>query len=81
MSTPVISSISYKDTSDDKVDVALQNLRCPRTLIGSPQRIRVKTLSALWKCNELLSVVTRVSNEDPSLLAITARTTFLKQAE
>ena len=47
MSARVISSISYKDTSDDKVDVALQKLRCPKALIGSRQRIRVETLSAL----------------------------------
>ena len=71
MSTPVISSISYKGTSDDKVDIALTNVKCPRTLIGIRQLIPVEIPSALWKCNELLSVVTRISNEDPSLLAIT----------
>jgi hypothetical protein len=68
MSTPVISSISYKGTSDDKVDIALTKVKCPRTLIGIRQLIPVEIPSALWKCNELLSVV---SNEDPSLLAIT----------
>jgi hypothetical protein len=70
MSARVISSISYKDTSDDKVDVALQKLRCPKTLIGSRQLIRVKTLSARWKCNESLSVPTRIGNQGPLLLAI-----------
>jgi hypothetical protein len=70
MSTRVISSISYKDTSDDKVDVALQKLRCPRTFIGNRQLIRVETLSAVYKCNEPLSVATRISDEDPLLLAI-----------
>jgi hypothetical protein len=35
MSTPVISSLSYKDTSDDEVDAVLTKLKCPRTLIGA----------------------------------------------
>ena len=71
MSTRVISSISYKDTSDDEVDVALTKLKCPRTLIGTRQLISSRnTVQLFGSDNEPLSVATRISNEDPSLLAI-----------
>ena len=39
MSTGVISSISNKDTSNDKVDVALVKLKCHGTFIGIRQLI------------------------------------------
>jgi len=35
MSTREIFPLSYRDTSDEKVDVALTKLKCPRTLIGA----------------------------------------------
>jgi hypothetical protein len=34
MSTPVISSLSYKDTSDDEVDAVLTKLKCPRNPVS-----------------------------------------------
>jgi hypothetical protein len=68
MSTRVIASISYKDTSHDKVDVALTKLKCPGTFISTRQLIASRNTVSSLKCNEPLSVAKRFSNEDPSLL-------------
>ena len=39
MSPRVISSINYKDTSDDKLDLALVKLKFPKTFISTRQLI------------------------------------------
>jgi hypothetical protein len=37
MADSSISSIRYKDISDDKVDIAVTKLKCPATLIRTRQ--------------------------------------------
>jgi hypothetical protein len=69
MSTRVVVSISYKDTSHDKVDVALTKLKCPATFISTRQLLASRNTVSCLKCNEPLSVARRFSNEDPLLLA------------
>ena len=73
MSTRVISSLSYKDTSDDKVDAALTKLKCPRTLIGARALISSRnTVSFLEVTMNAPSVATRIGHGNSSLLAIAA---------
>ena len=79
MSTRVISSISYKDTSDDKVDVALTKVKCPRMLIGTRQLIPVDTVSSL-EVQRIAERHTFLSGEDPLLPAI-APQSHLKETE
>jgi len=68
-----ISSIRYKDISDDKAEIAVTKLKCPATLIRKRQltsssRNTVSRSSALTK--KTLSVAMRISNADCSLVAI-----------
>jgi hypothetical protein len=80
MSTRVISPLSYKNTSDDKVDVAL--LKCRRTLIGARGLIRVGERCQLFGSDhEPPSVATRISNEHSSLFAIATQGQLLKKAQ
>ena len=74
MSIPVISSLSYKDTSDDKVDAALTKLKCPRLLLGARGLISSRnTVSCLEVTMNPPSVATRIGNGNSSLFAIAAR--------
>ena len=84
MADSSISSIRYKDISDDKGDIAVTKLKCPVALI----RNRQTDFEFEGHCqlfvdtdNETLSVAMRISNEDSSLLAIYRQANSLEQAE
>ena len=82
MSPRVIFPFSYNDTSDDKVDVALTKLECHRDVYWRPMAdFESKRCQPFGSHHESPIVAIRVSNEDPSLLAIAAQGQLLKKAE
>jgi hypothetical protein len=76
-----ISSINYKDTSDDKADVALVKLKCPGTLTNSRHWFRVETLSDVLEVQWTTGRRYRISEEGRFLLEMPRKANFLKQAE
>jgi hypothetical protein len=69
MSNRVISSINYKDTSDDKVDIALRKLNLLRRYWPPTTDFESKHCQRFGGDNEPLSVATRTGNKDPWLQA------------
>jgi hypothetical protein len=84
-----ISSIRYKDISDDKLDIAVTRLRCPVAVIRNrPARGQQLTSSSrnnvsffVGTDNETLSVAIRVRNEDSSPRAIDQQGRLLEKAK
>jgi hypothetical protein len=64
--------VRYKDTSDDKVDLALTKLKqCPVTLIANRQLASSsRNTVSFGTNNEMLSVAIRISNDRSSLVAV-----------
>src|SRR4029453_8893202 len=84
MADSPISSIRYKDISDDKGDIAVTKLKCPVALI----RNRRTDFEFERHCqrfvdtdNETLAVPMLTSNEDSSPAAIDPQGQILEQAE
>ena len=75
--------VRYKDTSDDKVDIALTKLKMPCDTRWQPTTDFkfAKHCQLFGTNNETLSVAMRISDEGPSLAAATRKANFLKQAE
>src|SRR6266481_3753669 len=83
MSTRVISSVRYKDTSDDKVDIALTKLKIPCDTHWQPtiDFKFEKHCQLFGPDNETQSVAIRISDDGPWFEAATCKANFLKQAE
>jgi hypothetical protein len=75
--------VRYKDTSDDKVDIALTNLKMPCDTHQRPTRDFEfeKHCQLFGTNNETPSVAMRISNDGPWFTAATGKPSFLKQAE
>jgi hypothetical protein len=75
MAASLISSICYKDISDDKGDIAVTKLKCPVALIRNRQTdFQFEKHCQLFvdTDNETLAVAMLTSNEDSSFVAIAA---------
>jgi hypothetical protein len=75
--------VRYKDTSDDKVDIALTNLKMPCDTHQRPTRDfeSEKHCQLFGTDNETLSVAMRISDDGPWFAAAICKANFLKQAE
>ena len=63
--------VRYKDTSDDKVDIAVTKLKCHATLIRNRQLTSgSRNTVSFGTNNEMLSVAIRISNDRSSLVAV-----------
>jgi hypothetical protein len=78
MADSLISSIRYKDISDDKGDIAVTKLECSLALIRNRQ---TDFSFFVGTDNETLAVAIRVRNEDSSPAAIDPQGQILEQAE
>ena len=88
MADSSISSICYKDISDDKADVAVTKSKCPVPLIRNRRAWATTDFEFEKECqlfvgtdNETLNVAIRVRNEDSSPAAIDPQGRLLEKAK
>jgi hypothetical protein len=73
--------VRYKDTSDDKVDIALTKMPCDTHQRPTRGFEFEKHCQLLGTNNETPSVAMRISNDGRWFTAATGKPSFLKQAE